>query len=96
MMVYQTAEMCVYISDSFLCCVGLVGPTCGMWIVEHRQYIQEFVFLIGLDSIQVLWHHPVVIKEVQNIGNLKPWDCWLSCWAKLCGNDKKRVELIGQ
>ena len=39
-MVSPTAEMCVYISDSFLCCVGLAGPTFGVRIVGNKQYDQ--------------------------------------------------------
>ena len=98
-MVSPMAGICVYISDSFLCCVGLAGPPFVVRIVEDRQCGQDFVFdlwtvcLFGLHYIQVLLGNPVAVKKVQNI---KHWDCWLSCWGKLCIHDKKRMELIGQ
>ena len=58
-MVFATADMCVYISDSFLCCVGLAGPTFGVHIVGNKQYGQGStidlwtICLFGLDAIQV-------------------------------------------
>ena len=101
-MVSPTAEMCVCISESFLCCVRLAGPTFGVRIVANNQYGQGSTFdlwtmcLFGLDAMQVQLGNPVAVKEVQNIGNIKLWDCWLSCWGKLCMDGRNRMELIGQ
>ena len=43
-MVSPTAKMCVYISESFLCCVRLAGPTFGVRIVGNKQYDQGSTF----------------------------------------------------
>ena len=49
-----------------------------------------------MDAIQVQLGNPVAVKEVENIGNIKLWDCWLSCWVKLGMDGRNRMELIGQ
>ena len=38
------SRMCVYIPESFLCCVRLAGPTFGVWIIGNKQYDQGSTF----------------------------------------------------
>ena len=66
-----------------LCRAG--GSDIWSGIVGNKQYDQGSVIdlwticLFGLYAIQVHLGNPVAFKEVQDIGNIKPRDCWLSC-----------------
>ena len=46
--------------------------------------------------MQVQLGNPVAVKEVENVGNIKLWDCWLSCWVKLGMDGRNQMVLIGQ
>ena len=74
--VSPTAEMCVYIFESFLCCVRLAGPTFGVRIVGNKQYGQGYMFdvwticLFGLDALRIQLGDPVAVKEAETLGTL--------------------------